>query len=246
MNGVSRRGLLGVAGIAGAAIAAGIPPRDETPPNRKLRIVVAGGHPGDPECGCGGTITRFVDAGHEVTLLYLNRGEGAEPPGSKPGAIRSAEAVKACRILNARPLFAGQIDGRAIVDPDHAEEFRMLLGGERPDAVFTHWPIDNHADHRATSSLVHHAWVRDHRRFAVYFYEVSNGEDTLQFSPDEYVDISTVEPRKRDACRAHASQSPEKFYALQEHVTRMRGIECGVRHAEGFVRLLQGPRIALP
>jgi N-acetylglucosamine malate deacetylase 1 len=41
-----------------------------------LKIVVTGGHPGDPECGCAGTIARYSDLGHDVVLLYLNRGEG--------------------------------------------------------------------------------------------------------------------------------------------------------------------------
>src|ERR1700686_4613165 len=41
-----------------------------------LKIIVAGGHPGDPECGCAGTISRYTELGHEVVLLYLNRGEG--------------------------------------------------------------------------------------------------------------------------------------------------------------------------
>src|ERR1700680_3810176 len=41
----------------------------------KLRVVVTGGHPGDPEYGCGGTVARYTDLGHEVILLYLNRGD---------------------------------------------------------------------------------------------------------------------------------------------------------------------------
>jgi len=75
---------------------------------------------------------------------------------------------------------------------------------------------------------------------------VSNGEDTVQFAPTHYVDITAAEPRKRRACFAHASQAPEKFYALQEQVTRMRGIERGCRHAEGFIRHVQSPDWALP
>jgi LmbE family N-acetylglucosaminyl deacetylase len=112
--------------------------------------------------------------------------------------------------------------------------------------VFTHWPIDNHADHRAMSMLVYDAWLRMGKRFALYYYEVSNGEDTVQFAPTHYVEITPTEPRKRRACFAHASQSPEKFYALQEQITRMRGIERGCRHAEGFIRHVQSPDIGLP
>ena len=44
--------------------------------------------------------------------------------------------------------------------------------------------------------VVYDAWLRSGRRFALYYYEVSNGEDTQQFAPTHHVDISTAEPRK--------------------------------------------------
>jgi N-acetylglucosamine malate deacetylase 1 len=140
----------------------------------------------------------------------------------------------------------GQIDGEAVVDRPHYEAFRKILEPEQPDLVFTHWPIDNHADHRAMSMLVYDAWLRMGKRFALYYYEVSNGEDTVQFAPTHYVDITPTEARKRHACFAHASQFPEKFYALQEQVTRMRGIERGCRHAESVIRHVQSPDPGLP
>src|SRR3954452_18146151 len=90
-----------------------------------LKIVVAGGHPGDPECGCAGTVARYTEAGHEAVLLYLNRGEGYCGGTSldRCAGTRTAEAENACRILKARPLFADQIDGRAVVDGSHYESF---------------------------------------------------------------------------------------------------------------------------
>ncbi len=60
------------------------------------------------------------------------------------------------------------------------------------------------------------------------------------------MNISQTEPRKRLVCYAHASQSPDKFYALQELVTRMRGIESGHRHAEGYIRHVQSRDFGLP
>jgi len=210
----------------------------------KLKLVVTGGHPGDPEYGCGGTIARCTDIGHDAVLLYLNRGETPGKP-SEFADRRVAEAAKACEILKARPLYAGQVDARAVVDPAHYEAFRKILEAERPDVVFTHWPIDNHADHRAISMLVYDAWLRMEKRFALYYYEVSNGEDTVHFSPNQYVDISKTEPRKRLACHAHASQSPDRFYALQDQVARFRGIESGYRQAEAYIRHVQSPDSAL-
>lgn len=238
---MTRRDLMGGAAGLGSTLAIGAAPADAA---RKLHVIVTGGHPGDPEYGCGGTVARYADGGHRVTLLYLNRGE---PAGSStPKGLRVAEAAKACAILKARPVFAGQVDGAAVVDAAHAAEFRAILEGERPDVVFTHWPIDNHADHRAMAMLVHDAWLKMKRSFALYYYEVSNGEDTAMFAPTCYVDITGAEPRKRAACHAHASQSPEKFYALQDQVARFRGIERGVGRAEAFLRHVQGPDVPLP
>ena len=253
MKPISRRDMLGQTGILGAAIASALPlaqaigdPASQTGPKARLKVVVTGGHPGDPEYGCGGTIARYSALGHEVVLLYLNRGEWTDKPGFDPGPVRVAEARKACVILQARPVFAGQIDGQAIVDRAHYDEFHDRLYAERPDVVFTHWPIDNHADHRAMSLLVYEAWRRMKKSFALYYYEVSNGEDTLQFTPTHYVDISKTEAQKRSACYAHASQAPDKFYVLQELVTRMRGIESGFKQAEGYIRHVQSPDFTLP
>jgi LmbE family N-acetylglucosaminyl deacetylase len=229
-------------GLVGPNVQAQVSGTDANKP--KLKVIITGGHPGDPEYGCGGTAARYSDLGHEVVLLYLNKGE--PPDSSAPKGVRVKEAAKACEILKSRPAYAGQVDGRAIVDADHYEQFRKLMETEKPNVVFTHWPIDNHADHRAISLLVYEAWLRMGKSFALYYYEVSNGEDTLQFAPTHYVDISREEPRKRAACYAHASQAPDKFYALQELVTRLRGIESGHKQAEGFIRHIQSPDFALP
>jgi len=242
-------GLIGTTVAAGEplmAVAAGAQVKEPVTGRSKFKIVVTGGHPGDPEYGCGGTIARYSDLGHEVVLLYLNRGEWPETSAADDKSVRVTEARNACEILKARPAYVGQIDGRAIVDQAHYDQFHRLLEAERPNVVFTHWPLDNHSDHRAISLLTYEAWLRMGKIFALFYYEVSNGEDTLQFAPTHYVDISQMETRKRTACYAHASQSPDKYYALQELVTRMRGIESGHRLAEGYVRLAQSPDFALP
>ena len=221
--------------------------RSESTPG-KLKIVVAGGHPGDPEYGCGGTIAKYTSLGHAVTLLYLNRGEKGCPGKNAPACagIRMAEARQACQILNAQPRFADQVDGEAIVSPASYDEFRRLLESEKPDIVFTQWPIDNHRDHTAVSLLVTDAWHRAGKTFHLYFYEVTDGEDTLMFSPTDYVDISSTEARKRDACYAHASQSPARNYALQTQIARFRGLESGYQLAEAFTRHVESPVVPLP
>jgi LmbE family N-acetylglucosaminyl deacetylase len=212
----------------------------------RLKIVVAGGHPGDPECGCGGTIALCTDLGHEVVLLYLNRGEGFCGGASlnRCAAIRTAEAQQACQILKARAAFASQYDGRAIVDGSHYEAFSRLLDAEKPDVVLTQWPIDRHRDHRAVSTLTLDAWFKSGNRFALYYYEVA--EDTTMFSPADYVDISSVEPRRRAACYAHASQQPDKWYPKQVEITKARGAESGLPQAEAFLHYPDSKDVTLP
>ena len=234
---ITRRGLLKAAGALPLAAATA-----ET----RLKIVVTGGHPGDPEYGCGGTIARYTDLGHEVAVLYMNRGEKHCPAAADDAgaSLRTAEARKACRILKARPVFAPQCDGHAVVDNSRYDEFRQLLEAEKPNAVFTHWPLDQHRDHVALSVLVHDAWLRMGKRFALIYYEVA--EDTMMFSPAEYVDISGVEDRRRAACYAHASQTPDHFYPAQVQISKFRGTESGYLQAEAFLRHTQSPSFPLP
>src|SRR2546429_7717710 len=86
----------------------------------RMTVVGVGEHPDDPESGCGGTLARYAAAGHHVTVVYLTRGERGIAGKSldDAAAIRTKEAEEACRLLGARPLFAGQIDGDTRLDRD--------------------------------------------------------------------------------------------------------------------------------
>jgi LmbE family N-acetylglucosaminyl deacetylase len=245
MSTMSRRELIGSAMAIPAAASFA---KGQATAARRLKIVVTGGHPGDPEYACGGTVARYTDLGHQVTLLYLNKGEGGcgKRSAQECSATRVAEAQKACEILKAHPAFAGQIDGHAVVDPTTYEQFRKLLEAEEPDVVFTQWPIDAHPDHRAVYMLTYNAWLHMATKPGLYFYEVSDGEDTQMFAPTDYVDISATESRKREACYAHASQAPNHFYPLQRQITAFRGIQSGHAQAEAYVRYVKSVGGLLP
>jgi len=236
---MNRREMLKRTGlVAGAATVSAVGQQNSSPGGtHKCKIMVTGGHPGDPEYGCGGTIARLTGLGHDVVLLYLNDGawETSAP-------VRIAEAKKACEILKARPAYASQTNGHAIVDNEHYTAFQKIIEAENPDAVFTHWPIDNHADHRAIANLTYEAWKRIKHKFALYYYEVSDGEDTNPFpAPTHYVNISDVAETKKAACYAHASQSPDSYYALQDTVAAFREFQAGSQRAEAYVLQLGSP-----
>jgi len=243
----TRRQLLTNCASAAVAAALATPAaaaQPQTRPDLHWRVLVLGAHPGDPEAGCGGLMARYARQGHEVTALYLTRGEAGVPGKTAEQAadIRSAEALAACRILSARPLFAGQLDGAVEANAAREGELAKLIASVNPDIVMTQWPIDTHPDHRACASLSLGAWMRLGRKFALYYYEVDLGRDTQCFKPTHYVDVTDAEPLKRAACMAHRSQDPEGFYT-RDHVPMLafRGMECGRKFAEALVHHDQSP-----
>lgn len=204
----------------------------------KKRVVCVGGHPDDPESGCGGTLARFSKEGHVVTVIYLTTGEaGIEgKTHAEAGLIRKAEAINACKILNARPVFAGQVDGDTIVNTDWIKKIQALIETEKPDIVFTHWPIDSHKDHQVAALLTIQAWMNSGKTFQLVFFEVITGIQSAGFQPTDYVDISGTQEQKRKSVFCHVSQKPETIYA-EGHAAMedFRGREIGVKAAEGFI-----------
>src|SRR5881628_1389443 len=96
---------------------------------RKLNVVCIGGHPDDPESGCAGTLARYSELGHSVTVIYLTRGERGIRDKSLDEAakIRSAECEAACKVMGAKPLFFGQIDGATELAAGHVSAMTKLL-----------------------------------------------------------------------------------------------------------------------
>lgn len=206
----------------------------------KMKVVCVGGHPDDPESGCGGTLAKLVNAGHEVTIIYLTTGEAGIPGKThdEAAAIRKQEAINACKVLNAKPIFAGQIDGDSVVSNDTLSHLQQLIADEKPDLVFTHWPIDSHKDHQCASLLTMQSWVRSENKFSLYFFEVCIGEQTMGFHPTNFVDITDTQEQKRKSVYCHLSQDPPGIYACGHAAMEdFRGREMGVHAAEGFVQM---------
>src|SRR5439155_7338310 len=139
----------------------------------KLKVVCAGGHPDDPESGCAGTLARYADLGHAVTVIYLTRGErGIRDKSLEEAAkIRSAECEAACQIMGAKALFFGQIDGATEMNAAQVSAMTKMLSAEKPNVVFTHWPIDTHMDHQVASFLTIRAYMAVRPQPQLYFFE---------------------------------------------------------------------------
>ena len=202
------------------------------------KALIIGAHPDDPETGAGGTMLKLKNAGFEVVSVYLTRGEAGIPGKShqESAEIRVAEATNACKMMGVRPVFLTQIDGNAEVNKERYAEVKQLLENEKPDIVFTHWPVDSHADHRVCYTLVYDAWRRLGYNFELYFFEVMSGVQTQLFSPTDWVDITDAAQLKRDASFCHVSQNPENWYdSSHGNMEIFRGLEFRCGRAEAFV-----------
>src|SRR5260370_16769446 len=100
-------------------------------------------------------LARYAALGHAVTVVYLTRGERGISGKSLDEAarIRSAECEAACKIMGAKPVFFGQIDGATELTRAHVDAMRRLLVAEHPAVVFTHCPVPTPMTHQLATTL---------------------------------------------------------------------------------------------
>jgi N-acetylglucosamine malate deacetylase 1 len=209
------------------------------------KVVVFGGHPDDPESGCGGLIATLTAAGHEVHVGYATCFRGDRKINGQPEAdVRRHEAAEACRILGARPHFFPYAHEKLVVDQATLDEVSAWLKAVQPDVVVTHWPLDMHPNHHVASSLIWQCYQRD-GGWNLYFFEVMTGSQTLAFKPDLYLDLAPVLEKKKACLEAHTSQNPASIWAAHDKMHHARGRECGVERAEAYLLLEAKPGVKL-
>ena len=140
-----------------------------------------------------------------------------------------AEENAACRLVPAVPHFLCEVNGDCHASARAVEELQALLAEFRPRAVFTHWPLDRHADHVQCAAVVASAldalFRRDGWKPELYFYEVLE-EQTCQFRPCYSVDISSTLARKVEMLRCYACQnSDDELVRAKVEQARKRGRE---------------------
>jgi LmbE family N-acetylglucosaminyl deacetylase len=243
MGKVSRRSLLGASALP--LLISGATDKEQAH-QKRLKVVVVGAHVDDPQSGCGGTIARYADLDHDIIALSLTRGDSESiaanlhMPPQQLAATRYADAQRSCDLLRCRFVALHYINRGIDVNMARYKEFGEALLDQKPDIVFTHWPIDTHPDHRAASLMTYDAWLRGGKKFPLYFYEVELGQQTQDFSPTHYVDITDVAVRKKSACYAN-TLTVAGWWPFHEQMQLMRGVEKGCKFAEAFHRHPQTP-----
>lgn len=204
------------------------------PPAKKLRVVVFGGHPDDPESGAGGLIAALTGQGHEVICVYGACFRGDRRCFNRPEAeVRREEAAAACKILGAKAKFFPYAAEKLVADEETLKVVSSWLEEVKPDIVVTHWPLDTHPNHHVVSSLVWRAYQRK-GGWNLYFLEVMTDQQTIGFTPELFLDIAKFRDVKKRSLDEHKSQSPEEIWKVHDRMHRRRGAESGVEFAEAY------------
>ena len=229
---------------------------DEAP----ARALAVYAHPDDPEISCGGTLAAWARAGSEVHVLTCTRGDkGSSDPATDPDELsrrRAAEVTAASGVLGLAghdrlDIDDGEIENTTSVRSRIVAAIRRV----RPEVVVCPDPTAvifgdtyfNHRDHRmvgwATLDAVAPAAGNPH-----YFPEAGPAHKvgsvllSASLDPNVWVDVGPTIDTKVAALACHASQLGGEGEEWLRSVIRARaegdGRAAGVRHAEGFRRLV--------
>jgi len=218
-----------------------------------MKVLVVAAHPDDEVLGCGGTITRLTQEGHNVYIAIL--GEGAtsryqhqeEADQAQVKALH-ARSQQVAELLGAKDLFLYNLpDNRFDTVPllDVIKIIEQLIERVQPEVVYTHHGGDLNIDHVIT----HRAVLTATRPMIncpvkkIYAFEVPSStewafEQFQPFQPNIFMDISATLETKLKAMELYESEgrafphprSPEALRALAQ----WRGSTVGLKAAEAF------------
>ncbi len=186
-------------------------------PSRALAI---GAHPDDVDFGCGATLTKWAQAGCEVSFLVCTDGSKGTWDSSTSRdeliATRQREQRDAANIIGAtgEVIFLGQTDGELESNLALRAEVTHWIRLLKPTVVLGHDPWKRyriHPDHRHAGWLVTDSVVA--ARDATFFPEQGlqhHRPDMILLweadEPDHVEDVSGFADRKYEALQAHRSQ----------------------------------------
>lgn len=228
-----------------------------------MNVLAIGCHPDDLEIGCGGTLALYARNGHDVYMCHVangDKGHAVIMP-EELGKLRTAEAEAAGATLGAKKVYNLDVPDLMVNSHDENQVNAVVevIRAVRADVIITHSPDDYMRDHVETSKLVFNAsfsasiphydtMSNPYPKIAPLFYM-----DTLAgvgFLPEEYTDITDTIEIKLEALDKHETQMKWMkvhdgidFSDFVRTVSKFRGLQSGVKYAEGF-RLCKGwPRI---
>ncbi len=189
--------------------------------DQKLRIIVIGAHPDDPE-KVGGTAYKWAQLGHDVLMVSLTNGDAGHQSikAKELARIRREEARRAGEVIGVRYFTLDNHDGQLMPTYKNRLQVIRLIRGHKADIVITHRPYDYHPDHRYTGTLVLDAAymvtvptilpkVPHLEKNPVFLYMSDGFIHPEPFKADVCIPVDDVIEKKIDMYHQHTSQMYE-------------------------------------
>ncbi len=196
-----------------------------------LRLLVLGAHADDAEIGAGGTVLRLLGERKVHARWVVACGAGSlreQEARASATAFLSGAAAADISVWDGR-------DGYLPYDAGVKDRFEAELKPFDPHLVLTHAREDRHQDHRTLSDL---AWNTFRGHATIAEYEIPKWDGDLG-TPNGYVrlDEKTLERKLQLLAEHFGSQADKPWFRADTFrgLARLRGIEAGADHAEGFV-----------
>jgi len=197
-------------------------------------VLVLAPHTDDGEFGCGGTIARFIDDGHEVHCVAFSAAEKSVDP-RFPRDILRKEIMDATAILGMPRTHLEVLSFPVREFPAYRQdilEIMVRLNAQlQPDLVFLPSTTDTHQDHQVVSA----EGFRAFKRTSLLGYELS--WNNLTFSTNSFVILREEHVERKVKALGQYKSQEGRSYATAEYVrnlARVRGVQIGADYAEAF------------
>ena len=218
------------------------------------KILIVAAHPDDEILGCGGTMSKHVSKGDDVSVIFLTNGVSSRKQSkatmNKNIIRRKNAAIKASKIIGVnKPHFLNFSDNQLDKHPllKIIQSIEKLIVRIKPHTIYTHFNNDLNIDHQITSNAVITA-CRPQKKNTVkkiLFFEIPNGLHGKSAKMKnilillEFEDITDQAGIKILAIKAYKDElvkwpHPRSLKGIQS-LANWRGASVGYKAAEGFI-----------
>ena len=210
---------------------------------KKLNILALSPHADDVEIAMGGTIAKYVDEGHNVTIMTA-----ILPKENKEGKIddfmsknRAKEQENSAKILGAKIDILDLDPYDFSFNRKYIKMFDKKISEYKPDVIFSCWEHDTHQDHKNLSDILFAVSRKNNISINMYEVMLPGGLNTYSFNPQYFVNISKYFDVKIASIKSYKSvfeKNPNNYSQYFDSITgraKFRGGVIGVDYAEAFV-----------
>lgn len=197
-------------------------------------VLVLAPHTDDGELGLGGTISKLVDEGINVTYIAFSTAEESVPDGF-PKDILKTEVRNATAVLGVKPeyliIYNYQVRKLNYARQEILEDLIRIRKERKFDLVFIPSPHDIHQDHITIAQ----EGIRAFKNTTILGYELI--WNNLTFNTQCFVELRKENVEKKILALKEYKSQGQRNYLSDDFIfslAKARGVQVGCEYAEAF------------